>query len=166
MVIRIKYFHQWTKNIYFLNISICIYISNKTDLGMPINPRPPYIHKSQYDEPFRQPITDLPTFENLFFFFFMLKLWKVVQSKVELMRINFKFESPIIQAQIITYIIYYKCACVWHQLGGRNNGNINTYFSSHSRQVNVATWFLVLPIGKNPYRLSSGWYILYIYINV
>ena len=36
----------------------------------------------------------------------MLKLWKVVQSKVELMRINFKFESPIIQVQIITYIIY------------------------------------------------------------
>ena len=34
----------------------------------------------------------------------MLKLWKVVQSKVELMRI--KFESPIIQVQIITYIIY------------------------------------------------------------
>ena len=37
---------------------------------------------------------------------FTLKLWKVVQSKVELMRINFKFESPIIQVQIITYIIY------------------------------------------------------------
>ena len=36
----------------------------------------------------------------------MLKLWKVVQSKVELMRINLKFESPTIQVQIITYIIY------------------------------------------------------------
>ena len=59
----------------------------------------------------------------------MLKLWKVVQSKFELMRI--KLEYPIIQVQIITYIIYEKCACVWHQLGGKNNGNINTYFSSH-----------------------------------
>ena len=42
---------------------------NKTDVGTPINPRPPYIHKSQYDQPFREPITDLPTFENLFFFY-------------------------------------------------------------------------------------------------
>ena len=40
---------------------------------------------------------------------------------------------------------------------------ILTYFSSHLRQVNVATWFFVLPIDKeNPYRLSRGWYI-YIY---
>ena len=39
-----------------------------------------------------------------------------------------------------------------------------TNFSSHSRQVNVATWFLVLPIDKeNPYRLVRGWYI-YTYI--
>ena len=30
----------------------------------------------------------------------------MVQSKVELMSINFKFEPPIIQVQIITYIIY------------------------------------------------------------
>ena len=30
-----------------------------------------------------------------------------MQSQVELMRINFKFEAPIlIQVQIITYIIY------------------------------------------------------------
>ena len=36
----------------------------------------------------------------------MLKLWKGVQSQVELMRINFKFEDPIIQVQIMTYIIY------------------------------------------------------------
>ena len=40
------------------------------------------------------------------FDFFTLKLWKVVQSQVELMRINFKFEAPIIQVQIFTYIIY------------------------------------------------------------
>ena len=36
----------------------------------------------------------------------MLKLWKVMQYQVELMRINLKFEAPIIQVQIITYIIY------------------------------------------------------------
>ena len=29
-----------------------------------------------------------------------------MQSQVELMRINFKFEASIIQLQIITYIIY------------------------------------------------------------
>ena len=29
-----------------------------------------------------------------------------MQSQFELMRINFKFEAPIIQVQIITYIIY------------------------------------------------------------
>ena len=39
-----------------------------------------------------------------------------------------------------------------------------TYFSSHSRQVDVATWVLVLPIDKeNLYRLLRGWYI-YIYV--
>ena len=43
---------------------------------------------------------------------------------------------------------------------------ILTYFSSHSRQVNVATWFLVLPIDKeNPYWLSRGWYLYYIYMS-
>ena len=40
-------------------------------------------------------------------FFFILvhiemKLWKVVQSQVELMKINFKFEAPNIQVQIVT----------------------------------------------------------------
>ena len=34
------------------------------------------------------------------------KLWKVVQSRVELISINFKFEAPILQQQVITYIIY------------------------------------------------------------
>ena len=42
-----------------------------------------------------------------------------MQSQVELMRINLKFEAPIIQVQIITYIIYQKCACVRRQLGGK-----------------------------------------------
>ena len=36
----------------------------------------------------------------------MLKLWKVMPSQVELMRINLKVEALIIQVQIITYIIY------------------------------------------------------------
>ena len=48
----------------------------------------------------------IPNMINHFTIFCTLKLWKVVQSKVELMRINFEFESPIIQVQIITYIIY------------------------------------------------------------
>ena len=44
---------------------------------------------------------------NDFFFYIERKLWKVVQSQVGLMRINFKFEAPILQVQIIIYIIYY-----------------------------------------------------------
>ena len=36
----------------------------------------------------------------------MLKLRKVMQSQVELMRINLKVEALIIQVQMITYIIY------------------------------------------------------------
>ena len=31
---------------------------------------------------------------------------------------------------------------------------ILTYFSSHSRQVNVTTWFLVLPIDKNEMKIK------------
>ena len=42
---------------------------------------------------------------------------------------------------------------------------ISTYFSSYSRQVNVATCFLVLPIDKdNPYDYWEGDYIYIIYI--
>ena len=45
---------------------------------------------------------------------------------------------------------------------------ILTYFSSHSRHVSVATWFLMLPIDKeNSYRLSRGRYIyIYIYTHI
>ena len=44
------------------------------------------------------------------------------------------------------------------------DGNVNIFSVCHSRQVNVATWILVLPIDiANPYRLSSVTYI-YIYI--
>ena len=44
------------------------------------------------------------------------------------------------------------------------DGNLNIFSVCHSRQVNVATWILVLPIDiANPYRLSRVWYI-YIYI--
>ena len=55
-----------------------------------------------------------------------------MKSQVELMRINFKFEAPIIQVQIITYITYDI------SLDARIM-EILTYFSSHSKQVNVAT---------------------------
>ena len=42
------------------------------------------------------------------------------------------------------------------------DGNVNIFSVCHSRQVNVATWILVLPIDiANPYRLSS---VTYIYI--
>ena len=46
------------------------------------------------------------------------------------------------------------------------DGNVNIFSVCHSRQVNVATWILVLPIDiANPYRLSRVWYIyIYIYI--
>ena len=46
------------------------------------------------------------------------------------------------------------------------DGNINIFSVCHSRQVNVATWILVLPIDiANPYRLWSVTYIcIYIYI--
>ena len=38
------------------------------------------------------------------------------------------------------------------------NGNVNIFTVCHSRQVNVAAWFLVLPIDiENPYLLLSGW---------
>ena len=43
---------------------------------------------------------------KIIFFNIQTKLWKVVQSQVELIRINFKIEAPILQVQIITYIIY------------------------------------------------------------
>ena len=54
------------------------------------------------------------------------------------MRINLKFEAPIIQVQIITYIIHKKYACLsqsyvflmrdWFAgLGGKNNGKINIF---------------------------------------
>ena len=57
-----------------------------------------------------------------------------MKSQVELMRINFKFEAPIIQVQIITYITYDI------SLDARIM-EILTYFSSHSKQVNVATFY-------------------------
>ena len=50
-----------------------------------------------------------------------------MQPQVELMRINFKFEAPIIQEQIITYIIFKKCACMWRKIGGKDDGNINIF---------------------------------------
>ena len=41
------------------------------------------------------------------FFNIESKLWKVLQSQIELLTINFKFEAPILlQVQVITYIIY------------------------------------------------------------
>ena len=44
---------------------------------------------------------------------------------------------------------------------------ISTYFSSYSRQVNVATCFLVLPIDKeNPYAYWEGDYTYNIYTNM
>ena len=52
---------------------------------------------------------------------------------------------------------------MWLQLGARIM-EISTYFS-YSRQVNVATWFLVLPIDiENPYDYWEGDYIYIIYI--
>ena len=47
-----------------LTLAFTIRNNNKTDGGTPKNPRPPKIHKLQHDYPLRQPITDLPTFEN------------------------------------------------------------------------------------------------------
>ena len=41
---------------------------------------------------------------KIIFFIIDRKLWKVVQFQVELMRINSKFEAPILQVQI-TYNI-------------------------------------------------------------
>ena len=58
------------------------------------------------------------------------KLWKVVQPEVQLMSINFKFEVPILWLFQVVY-----------------NRHIKQFFTvCHSRQINVATWFLVLPI--------------------
>ena len=68
----------------------------------------------------------------------------MVQPQVQLMSINFKFEVPILwlfQVQIITNIIYsWSIRVVYY-------GNVKHIFTvCHSRQINVATWFLVLPI--------------------
>ena len=48
-----------------------------------------------------------------------------MQSQVELMRINFEFEAPIIQVQIITYLleVRMRTTSVW----GKNNGNITIF---------------------------------------
>ena len=81
-----------------------------------------------------------------------------MQSQVELTRINFKcWSSPYSSTN--NYLHYLRSA---HACGVSLGAILETltYFSSHSRQVNVAVWFLVLPIDKeNPYRLSRGWYI-------
>ena len=57
---------------------------------------------------------------------------------------------------------------MWRQvLGAARIMEISTYFSSYSRQVNVATRFLVLPIDKeNPYDYWEGDYIYDIYRNM
>ena len=57
---------------------------------------------------------------------------------------------------------------MWRQvLGAARIVEISTYFSSYSRQVNVATCFLVLPIDKeNPYDHWEGDYIYNIYTNM
>ena len=44
------------------------------------------------------------------------------------MGINFRFDAPIIQVQIVTYIIYWKCAFVWRQLGASYNNKIIKIF--------------------------------------
>ena len=64
-----------------------------------------YIVSVIHIKPFRQPITDLVP-DNFWKSLKLLKLWKMMQSQVELMRTDFKFEAPIIQVQIITYITY------------------------------------------------------------
>ena len=86
------------------------------------------------------------------------KLWKVVQPEVPLMSINFKFEVPILwlfQVQMITNIrVFY-------------NGNVKHIFTvCHSRQINVATWFLVLPIDiENKSTIKSINVYIYCYIS-
>ena len=55
---------------------------------------------------------------------------------------------------------------MWRQVLGARIMEISTYFSSYSRQVNVATCFLVLPIEKeNPYDYWEGEYIWIYNIN-
>ena len=44
------------------------------------------------------------------------------------MKINLKFEAPIIQVQIITYIIYRKCACVRRQLGASRRARLSQIY--------------------------------------
>ena len=67
---------------------------------------------------------------------------------------NLNSHSLILQVQTITYIIY------------QYTGNVNIFPLCHSRQVNVATWFSVLPIDiENLYRLSRGLIYIYIYIH-
>ena len=109
--------------------------------------------------------------KSFFFFFFGRKLWKVVQSQVELMKINFKIWSSL---SLYIYIyIYISSSCiifsrsvlqyiVIHRVGD-NGRTVNTSTSRHiSDQLgtenvcltllcwfNVMIWVLVC---KNMYR--------------
>ena len=75
-----------------------------------------------------------------------------MQSKVELMNINFKSEAPILHVQMIAYIIYFFYKSV----------EISTYIHS----LSLSYVIVVLPIDiKNTYRLSRGVYG-YVYFDI
>ena len=51
-----------------------------------------------------------------------------MQSQVEMMGLDFKFEAPILQVQIITYVIWYSI-------------KQNIFAVYHTKQLDVATLF-------------------------
>ena len=91
-------------------------LKTKTNVGTPKNPRPPLIHKSQLDYPFRPLITDLPTFENLKTLFFQTfhekKLWKVVQS----ISVWTDIENPYRLSRASYTFIYMYMSNSWHYI--------------------------------------------------
>ena len=100
------------------------------------------------------------THRNFFFFNIEKKLWKVVQSQVKLMRINFKFEAPILQVQIITNIIYSNLI-----RPNRNVWGLDTFSQYVTQDKIIAKWSVAYQYWKSISieRVISIYIYLYMY---
>ena len=68
-------------------------------------------------------------------------MWKLVQSRVEPIRINFKFEAPMHSSSrnkslTLSINLFDKMLTYFHSMSLKTKCSL----------LNVATWFLVLPI--------------------
>ena len=83
-----------------------------------------------------------------------------MQSQVKLMRINFKFEAPILQVQIITNIIY-----SYLIRPSRNVWGLYTFSQYVTQDKIIAIWCVVLPILEICID-REGYIDIYISVNV